>query len=112
MRQVASDTRFHPVGVTLLSGWQGRPGGGKATSPAPWLIGMSSPPIWRAPTDQRIPCCSFTGESPDGLSRYRLLPLGADESGDGIGGFGEFFFGFGATGFGRADHAVAHMVIQ
>lgn len=70
------------------------------------------PPIWRAPTDQRIPCCSFTGESPDGLSRYRLLPLGADESGDGIGGFGEFFFGFGATGFGRADHAVAHMVIQ
>ena len=38
--------------------------------------------------------------------------LGADEAGDGVGGFGESFFSFRPVGLSCTDDAVAHMVIE
>ncbi len=48
------------------------------------------------------------GESPTIRGRC----LGANEPGDGVGGFGEFFFGCWPVGLSGADDAVAHMVIE
>src|SRR5699024_2547890 len=46
------------------------------------------------------------------LTAWPWSVLGADEAGDGIGGFGEFFFGCWPIGLSCTDDAVAHMVIE
>src|SRR5699024_12823451 len=46
------------------------------------------------------------------LNEWPWSVLGADESGDGIGGFGEFFFGCWPIGLSCTDDAVAHMAIE
>src|SRR5699024_1842674 len=46
------------------------------------------------------------------LNEWPWSVLGADEAGDGIGGFGEFFFGCWPIGLSCTDDAVAHMVIE